>query len=291
MQCYLYGFVRVVFLSVTVFASTHAQTSAAGAGVCLLVSLLGCLSATINTMRYPCTKLKLAGYSALLVVDGGVDSISKPTFECSSNLLQTSVFAPAHQSTAGKNYIVFHDNFQKLLEFAQPQTLHLDSHGGFAALVSVQIDTSTADQTILSFVGDQGAHIKLHIDVTSASYTFTVADNSGATFSVHSAAGSAPAGVQQTVAVQFARHAHEMDIILIDAVLTMTPIATPESRDAAVVAVCPFHLFLLPSCGHSHPTWHGCAIDNLIGWPIGAVYGALFACCGCATCKQACESQ
>ena len=33
MECYLYGFVRVAFLSVTVFVSTHAQTSAAGAGV------------------------------------------------------------------------------------------------------------------------------------------------------------------------------------------------------------------------------------------------------------------
>eukprot|EP00892_Ulva_mutabilis_P005686 jgi/Ulvmu1/348/UM001_0353.1 len=178
-----------------------------------------------------------AGYSAMLVVDGEVDSSSIPTFECGTDLLGIGSSGPVHVTDSGKDYIVFQEELQASLKFSESQMLHVDSHGGFAVLMSVQIETSAADQTVFSFVDDQGAYMQLLVDIASNSYTFTVAESSGPAYSVQSPDGSAPAGVQQTIAVQFERHTYNMDIMAIDSSLVVTSIATQTSQDAVASAM------------------------------------------------------
>lgn len=131
----------------------------------------------------------------------------------------------------------FQENLQASLEFAQPHILHVDSHGGFAALLSIEIEASAADQTIFSLIGDQGASMMLALNVASSSYMFAVEDNSGGWYYVETSDGSAPMGVQHVLAVQFERHTYSMDVMVIDAGLTVTSIATPASRNAAASAV------------------------------------------------------
>lgn len=173
----------------------------------------------------------------MLVLDGSVDS-SVESFECSTDLLQIGSSGPTYLSDAGKDYLDFQQDQQRTLTFSGSPMLHVDSHGGFAVLVSLQIEASAGDQTVFSFLADSGAHLQLAVDVDSSSYTFTISDDSGSSFAVHTLSDALPVGVQHMLVAQFERHNNNMDIISIESDLSMASIATQASRDSASSEVC-----------------------------------------------------
>lgn len=174
----------------------------------------------------------------MLVVDGSVDSSVKPSFECTTDLLQIGSSGPTYLSEAGKGYLEFRQDQQSSLTFSGPQTLHVDSHGGFAVLASLQISATATAHTVFSFLADSGGYLKLAVNADSSSYTFTVADDAGNSFSIYTPSDSIPVGVHHVIVAQFERHENYMDILSINADLSMASIATQASRDSVANAVC-----------------------------------------------------